>query len=668
MKILFKILLFCFFTLPVEAQSVYAFTYDTSIIAKQEKEVKETRNDSIKAYGSLKLSLICNLVKDTTKAYYYLNQGLTLSRKYPFLEAAAYYYKANALYEKGKIFQVEENLLKGDSLLNKFQHQEAFRIRGNIWLYYAAILIQKGDIKKTMAALVNMALPFAQKSNDDFLLGKIDKAIAIVLSGADQRIKAADYFTEAIEYLLQSSKDNYSLLENLVQAYLASAENYIYLAKTDSAKKQLEEAKRILNDYPKSDMYLGYYYTEGIYYDKIGQYKQAITSFENGKKLAPGPLSEVFLNKLTFAKYKARPDTNNYAASINTILSLLNCSEVLLTDKALYLKELYENYSKAGNSQKAYYWAKEYINFTDSVNDKKSKYDITELENIFNKDECQKQNSLLQAEKEKAILSSRNNRMLVLLLGSTSLFLLIVSTMGLLYYRNSKRLAAQKMLSYQQQLKETEQNQQLHLAKALLEGEERERKRIAGDLHDGLGGMLAGVKINLSRITQANSAAIFSNDLPKVITQLDNSVNELRRIARNMMPETLVSSGLETALKDICESYLSEKLKLSFQALNIQKNIPLEKQVTIYRIVQELITNAIRHADSQNILVQCSQQDKVFHITVEDDGKGFIKAEIDGKGIGLTNVKNRVDYLNGQIEISSALNEGTTINIELNVG
>jgi signal transduction histidine kinase len=162
--------------------------------------------------------------------------------------------------------------------------------------------------------------------------------------------------------------------------------------------------------------------------------------------------------------------------------------------------------------------------------------------------------------------------------------------------------------------------------------------------------------------------AEISKDLPVIISQLDRSVNELRRIARNMMPESLLNSGLEIALKETCESFTSPGLKVDFQAYNIEKDIAQDMQVTIFRIVQELLTNAVRHANATTILVQCSQNENTFYVTVEDNGKGFQTDKLDaGKGIGLTNVKNRVDYLKGNLEIESSPGAGTTINIEFHV-
>ena len=201
----------------------------------------------------------------------------------------------------------------------------------------------------------------------------------------------------------------------------------------------------------------------------------------------------------------------------------------------------------------------------------------------------------------------------------------------------------------------------------MLDGEEHERERVARDLHDGLGGMLAGVKIGLSGWTNTNTDLSEDKDLHRIINQLDSSVSELRRIARNLLPETLLKFGLEIALKDLCEFYMRDGLHIDFQPFDIGKAIPLSIQLNIYRIVQELISNAVKHAQASNIMLQCSQNEDVFFITFEDDGRGFdIGVLAEKKGMGLDNLKNRITFLKGKFEIQSVINEGTTVNIELN--
>ncbi len=210
-----------------------------------------------------------------------------------------------------------------------------------------------------------------------------------------------------------------------------------------------------------------------------------------------------------------------------------------------------------------------------------------------------------------------------------------------------------------------DQERQIAVTQALLTGEERERSRLARDLHDGLGGMLAGVKMNLSRITEKAPSQIHA-ELNKTVRQLGDSVNELRHIARNMMPESLLRSGLPGALKDLCEGYIIPERRIIFNTYNVDETIPPQQQLIIYRMVQEILNNAVRHSGADKILVQCTQAEGSFYITVEDNGKGFDVTHKGYEGIGLENIRNRVDFLRGSLYIDSS-KEGTVINIEFHV-
>lgn len=250
--------------------------------------------------------------------------------------------------------------------------------------------------------------------------------------------------------------------------------------------------------------------------------------------------------------------------------------------------------------------------------------------------------------------------LVLLLFLSLLIFLFII-------YRKNKKLSEQKEINLQQKIEDIKQKEELSLTKAILEGEERERERVAKDLHDGLGGMLAGVKINLSTWSANQLDPEQHQDFYKILDQLDNSVKELRHVARNLMPESLLKFGLETAVSDLCEFYTRKDLEIYFQPINIEKNLSLTVQLNIYRIVQELLANAIKHAEASNILLQCSQSGDRFLITIEDNGKGFDKdVEKTTQNLGLRNLKNRVNYLKGKMEINSD-SQGTTINIELNI-
>lgn len=249
-------------------------------------------------------------------------------------------------------------------------------------------------------------------------------------------------------------------------------------------------------------------------------------------------------------------------------------------------------------------------------------------------------------------------------------YILIGSTLGLgmlllLLYRNYRN----KQEIQKAKIDELETEKQFFAAQSLLKGQEDERSRLAKDLHGGLGGMLSGVKLQLgamkgNMIMTEENGVLFNSALNK----LDQSIAEMRRVAHNMMPEALLQLGLEQALRDYCESISSVgKFKVSTEFQGLSERMNSSTEVSVYRIVQELVNNAVKHADAENILVQVLIREQSISITVEDDGKGFdAERWEESPTAGLKNILSRVNYLGGSMDIKSAPEKGTSIYIECN--
>ena len=225
------------------------------------------------------------------------------------------------------------------------------------------------------------------------------------------------------------------------------------------------------------------------------------------------------------------------------------------------------------------------------------------------------------------------------------------------------------ILGYGLSLKAAESDKKL--VNYLLENQqfvEIERSRLAQDLHDGLGGMLSGIKLNLSSINgnlilPEKDANLFS----KSIKQLENVIGEMRRIAHNMMPEALHKFGLNEAIQDYYNG-LDEgsEMTMKFIWIGPQKLIEKSTEVSLFRIIQELTNNAVKHSAAKNIFTQINKHDRGITLTVEDDGSGFnYEQNKNYKGAGLKNVKSRVDHLKGTLEIQTSSNNGTYISIEI---
>ena len=223
----------------------------------------------------------------------------------------------------------------------------------------------------------------------------------------------------------------------------------------------------------------------------------------------------------------------------------------------------------------------------------------------------------------------------------------------------------QRQQLHEQQLLQLENEKKLLAAQSMMKGQEEERSRLARDLHDGVGGLLSGVRLSMSTMKgniflPEESARSFE----KVVAQLDQSITELRRVSHNMMPEALIKYGLKEALENYCENLdASGNVRVQLQTYGLEQRMEQSTEIVIYRIVQELLNNVLKHAEANTVLVQLVREADRFNLTVEDDGKGF-DSSVATKGSGLANVKARIDYLNGSMDVQSTPGEGTSVHVE----
>lgn len=245
--------------------------------------------------------------------------------------------------------------------------------------------------------------------------------------------------------------------------------------------------------------------------------------------------------------------------------------------------------------------------------------------------------------------------------------LIVVFTLLLLlllyaYKQRSKRLRQNKEL-YNFSLEKEKQNVKIATLTAMLEGQEQERGRMARDLHDGLGGLLSSTKISLSQLTD-QVVPEFKSDMKDSLQQLDTAVEELRRVAHNLMPDLLLRYGLQEALKDYAARMSNDRLDIDVQFLHYESSFEKDKQLLIYRIIQELVNNAIKHASAKQILIQLVEEETQYHLTVEDDGVGFDVQQVKGnESAGLHNIQYRIDFMKGKLNIQSEIGVGTSVEI-----
>ncbi|ACU61726.1 ATP-binding protein [Chitinophaga pinensis] len=592
--------------------------------------------------------------RDTTKALDYARQGIMLSHQDEYLTAIAHFYLAGVYFEFD-INHSQQEYLYAEKLLSKFSQREALIFRSKAWSNYGALEQRLDKPREFLDILINKVLPLVQQAGDSTRMALSYHNIGLVLLNLNEYERSLEYFSRAIA-IMETSREMYA---DLADVYVMSARATILSSKPKQALPFLKNARKILEPNPDSYFWPLYYSVEAAYYRSTRLYVLAHQSVEKGMALAE-EMNNVFDKRaLLYEQFSVYKEEKNYIAAKNSLLQGLDMEGKLplSKNKKQLLFDLAETEKLSGNTDAAYSWLTQYVALSDSINAQRTKTDIAVMEARFR-----------TAEKEKQILSLEHDKKYrqfqVLLLLAIVVVLSLIVAISVMRLQYRKKIADRRETGYQAELKRIEKEKQLSNYTALMEGQEQERRRMARDLHDGLGCRLSAIKLGLSRIPVANSPQEFP--LQQVIDQLDASIRELRWISRNMMPESLLTLGLQEALKDLCSSVMSPQLRLVYNAYNIDPALPLSTQTMIYRMIQEIITNAVKHANATTILLQCSQEEYSFFITIEDNGRGFDTNSHQSDGIGLKNIRNRVDYFHGNLHIESSP-EGTIINIELHV-
>lgn len=233
---------------------------------------------------------------------------------------------------------------------------------------------------------------------------------------------------------------------------------------------------------------------------------------------------------------------------------------------------------------------------------------------------------------------------------------------------NKYRENINKDLSEKISEKTKELNQkQYEVKRALLLGEEQERKRIATELHDGMGSMLSTLKLNAESI-ELDEKHLSSKELiayRNIIDLIDKACVELRNISHNMIPTGMEQFGLIQSLQSIIKKINnSGKTIFNLDTYNLNDRFNRELELSLYRITLELINNIIKHSNAKNATIQLIKNEESITLMVVDDGKGFEVNKIK-EGMGLHNIKSRVDVFNGKLTIDTQPQRGSTFIIEI---
>ncbi|HNV27944.1 MAG TPA: sensor histidine kinase [Cyclobacteriaceae bacterium] len=510
-------------------------------------------------------------------------------------------------------------------------------------------------------------IPLYEKLNNQIKLSTLYSNLSYTYSNIKQYKKAIEYGEMSLR-IGRQIKNDYSITTTLVNLSTV----YILIGQTERAIKALEEARAIArrtnNQYAllitslnlgDANIKLGNYNKLQPYYDealtlanKLGDQESVVIALR-GKGL-----DNFYKKKIVEAELFINQSLQ--LAVANSMIDQIGKGYTVLADIAVLKGDFRTN---------NYYAIKSDSIRTLLLNESIAE-NIQELEAKYESEKKEQQIKQLEQEADIKDLSIKQNRLLNFILVGSLLAVLAIVMLARRTYQQKKKILEKENSLNQSRIAELEKEKQLMASEAVIKGQDEERGRLAKDLHDGLGGLLSGVKFSLANmkstvILDADSALVFERSLD----MLDHSISELRRVAHNMMPEVLVKFGLSEALKSYCDRMReSQTFKIDFQSIGMEERLSSNTEIFVYRIVQELLNNTAKHAKATHVLVQLARQNNEVSITVEDDGSGFDKTMVDkATGAGWGNIRSRVDYLKGKLDILSAAGQGTSVHITIPV-
>lgn len=436
------------------------------------------------------------------------------------------------------------------------------------------------------------------------------------------------------------------LLGSIGFAY-RSAGNYdsaiVYLNKAIAGFKQLNYLTMIPVAYTEMGMA---YLQWKRYADAEANFRMAIEYHK--KSNYQGHQDALYINL-----GKALTEQTKYAeanTSLEKGLAIAKETQDLEMQRDAY-EGLFLLYEKQGNYKLAYQFKTLHDNAKDSLDILEQK---NQLREITTKYDFEKQQRRIDKD---AFKIKQQSWVVYGLIGA----FILLSLLAFSYYRRFK-------LKKEKQLAEEVMHQQDLATKAILVAEENERKRIAAELHDGVGQMMSAAKMNLSAFENDmnDGDEIKKLKFEKIVALVDDSCKEVRAVSHQMMPNALLKNGLANAIRDFVDKIDHRILKVDLYSEGLNERIDSNVETILYRIIQEAVNNVIKHSGANHLDISLIRETQQISVTIEDNGKGFDTSEKDKfEGIGLKNIITRVTYLKGDIEFDSQPGKGTLVAIHV---
>jgi signal transduction histidine kinase len=514
--------------------------------------------------------------------------------------------------------------------------------------------LSKRNFKRAQAAYLR-AMPFFARQADHYSLGNLYVNIGYMFQQQGLVSEAEKNYEQAKALFVKlGNKDRLAQLYN--NYGILYAEN----GQLNKSVQFFEHSTRIRENLDDKVALANSYLNMGGVSIMMKQYKKAEAYLIKSKKLFEKLQNVQGIASCITNLGSIHEETKNYPQAILYYKQSLALARVNnnMEDLENVLASISNVYKALGQYEHAYNYNEELISLKDSLYKKSLTAEIAEMQTKYETANKEQQIRLLNKENviQKLSLSSRNKTLGIII----ALFISSIGFAGLLYnrYRIRQEAKLQAEIIKQQDL----------ATKAILDAEEKERKRIAGDLHDGVGQLFSAVKMNLSGLIERGQLIRLEDRVlaENTLALVDESCKEVRSISHQMMPNVLLRSGIASAIKAFLEKIDTERIKVNLEIVGLNDEIDNNIENVLYRIIQEAVNNVIKHSGASHLNIKIDYADSQIIATIQDDGRGFYyHPESDLGGIGLRNIETRVKYLKGTVKIISRPSSGTVIEIRV---
>jgi len=321
-------------------------------------------------------------------------------------------------------------------------------------------------------------------------------------------------------------------------------------------------------------------------------------------------------------------------------------------------------YRSSGDHAAALFHLQHYAGLSDSLSAAEYDKNLAQSEVLFETERKERRISEQDQALELSAAETRRKSIQRNALIASTVLLAVIAVLLIRTIRTRRRLAQKDKELHNEHVDQLLSQQEIKSINAMLEGQEKERDRMAKDLHDRLGSMLGGIKANVAVLEDRVEQMSHDKQYVKVNKLLDQAVGELRQISHDMAAATLSRFGLEKALKDLSDTiHINGRLSVELKTFGLDHRLDRSIELAVYRMVQELVSNVLKHAQARELSIAVTRSPGRLSVVVADDGRGF-DTDAAADGMGLANVRSRASALGATVQVDSTPGKGTTVSVE----